>query len=712
MEVKFKMAKRLKIATLAMLVSALNVRGSCLIVVGLSTALVLGARAESPVAEPTFPVGVDVGGMDRSVAPGANFFVYANGTWLRTNEIPSDRKSYGYWDVVEELVERRVADLIQHAAEGEPTGGSRERKVGDYFASFMQEDRIEALGLRPLQPILKRIKEISNRRSLATFLGGTLRADVDVLNDTEVYTDNLFGLWVAQDFDHPDRYVPFLLQGGLGMPDRSYYLDVPAGMADIRAKYAAHVAEMLNLIGFSDTVARAARIVDLENRIATVHWSREATEDVQKGNNHWLRRDFETRAPGLDWDVFFAAAELPKNQQDFVVWQPSAVAGISALVASQPLATWKDYLALHAVEHRAAFLPKAIVEAHFAFHGTMLDGTPELRVRWKRAIDATNHALGDAIGKMYAARYFSAAAKVRIEEMVDRLRTAFSQRIDLLEWMAPETKASAKAKLRTLKVGVGYPDQWRDYTGLDVVRGEAFGNAERADKFEYHFHLAKLGRPVDRGEWVMNPQTVNAVNLPAMNALNFPAAMLQPPYFNLDSDPEQNYGSIGAAIGHEISHSFDDQGATFDATGRLRNWWTKADLAHFRDASARLVRQFDAYHPFPDLAVNGQQTLSENIADLGGLLAAHDAYRLEVRGRPDTMTDGFTGEQRFLLSYAQSWREKHREAALRRAVLTDGHAPDEYRASTVRNIDGWYAAFDIQAGQPLYLAPGARVRIW
>ena len=682
------------------------------IIFGLSLALAPYARGEAILNEPNFPVGVDIAGMDRSVAPGANFFVYANGTWLRTNEIPSDRKSYGYWDVVQELVERRVADLIQLASAGEQAGSSQTRKIGDYFASFMQEDRIEALGLLPLQPILKRIKEISNRRSLAAFLGNTLQADVDVLNNTRVYTDNLFGLWVAQDLDHPDRYVPFLLQGGLGMPDRSYYLDVSAGMADIRAKYATHVAEILKLIGFSDTAARAARIVDLEYRIATVHWSREATEDIQKGNNHWLRREFETKAPGLDWNVFFAAAQFPKNQQDFVVWQPSAVVGISALVASQPLTTWKDYLALHAVEHRAAFLPKAVIEEHFAFHGTTLDGTPELRARWKRAIDATNNALGDAVGKVYAERYFSAAAKARIEEMVEQVRTAFGRRIDLLEWMAPQTKESAKAKLRTLKVGVGYPDQWRDYTGLDVVRGDAFGNAERAAKFEYHFRLAKLGHPVDRGEWVMNPQTVDAVNLPAMNALNFPAAILQPPFFSLDSDPAQNFGSTGAAIGHEISHSFDDQGATFDATGRLRNWWTNEDLAHFRAAGAQLARQFDAYHPFPDLAVNGQQTLSENIADLGGLLVAHDAYQQEARGRPDSMTEGFTGEQRFFLSYAQSWREKYREAALRRAVLTNEHAPAEYRASTARNIDGWYEAFDIQARQPLYLALADRVRIW
>jgi len=669
----------------------------------------LGAAAGN---EPTFTPGIEVTGMDRSVSPGASFFAYANGTWLGTNEIPPDRSSYGSWDVVEQLVERGVANLIQHLAEARQTEGIETRMIGDYYASFMQEDRIEALGLRPLQPILKRIKEISNRRALATFLGTTLRADVDVLNNTRVYTDNLFGLWVAQDLDHPDRYVPFLLQGGLGMPDRSYYLETSARMAETRAKYATHVAAMLRLIGFSDAAAQAARIVDLEHRIAAVHWSREATEDVQKGNNHWLRHEFEIKAPGLDWELYFAAAQLPIGQQDFIVWQPSAVAGISALVASQPLATWKGYLALHAVEHRARYLSKAVVAESFAFYGTTLQGTPELRARWKRAIDATNDALGDAVGKLYVERYFSAAAKTRVEEMVERLRAAFSRRIDSLEWMAPETKAGAKAKLTTLKVGVGYPDHWRDYAGLNVGPSDAFGNAERAAQFEYHYQLAKLARAVDRAEWVMTPQMVNAVNLPAINALNFPAAMLQPPFFNPESDSAHNYGAIGAIIGHEISHSFDDQGATFDATGRLRNWWSAEDLAHFRAAATRLVQQFNAYHPFPDLAVNGQQTLSENIADLGGLLAAHDAYQQEVRARPESAVEGFTGEQRFFLSYAQNWREKLRDPALRQEVLTDGHAPDEYRASTVRNADGWYAAFDIQAGQPLYLAPADRVRVW
>jgi putative endopeptidase len=682
------------------------------ILIGFGVALAPCAQGDPAMIEPIFPPGIDTSGMDRSIAPGASFFGYANAAWLSKNEIPSDRSSYGSADVIEEFVQRRLADLIRHPADGGQTAGSEARKIGDYYSSFMDEDRIEKLGLRPLRPILTAIGAISNRTELAKFLGGTLRADVDVLNATSLYTDNLFGLWVAQDLDQPDRYAPFILQGGLGMPDRSYYLDPSARMADIRAKYTAHVAATLKLAGVSDAAARAERIVDLERRIALAHWSRAASEDVLKGNNHWLRHEFVVKAPGLDWHVFFAAARLPENQQDFVVWQPSAVTGIAALVANRPLGTWKDYLMLHAVQHRAAFLPRNMVAEHFAFYGTALNGTPEMRPRWKRAIDATNDALGNAVGKLYVERYFSAAAKAHIEGMVEQLRAAFDRRIDGLDWMAQETKSGAKAKLAALKVGVGYPDRWRDYTGLKIAPGDAFGNAGRAELFEYDYRLGMLGQPVDRAEWVMDPQTVNAVNLPAMNALNFPAGMLQPPFFNPDGDPAQNFGAIGAVIGHEISHSFDDQGATFDATGRLRNWWTPDDLAHFRAAGARLVRQFGAYHPFPDLAVNGQQTLSENIADLGGLAAALDAYRQEVRGRADPGQQEFTGEQRFFLSYAQNWREKYREPALRMEVLTDGHAPDEYRASTVRNVDGWYDAFAIQADQLLYLAPADRVRVW
>jgi len=654
--------------------------------------------------------GLDLAGIDRSVAPGDDFFHYANGAWLKGTEIPPDRSSYGPGEQLTELTAERTAELVRNAA-GAAGAGSEARKIGDYYASFMDEDGIEKQGLEPLQPALKSIDAIKDRAGLARALGATLRADVDVLNATNLYTDNLLGLWVAQDLDDPTRYLPFLLQGGLGMPDRDYYLNPSQKMADIRAKYQAHIAAVLALAHLPDAQGKAARIFDLERRMAQVHWDRARSEEVLKGNNHWPRKDFELRAPGLDWEAFLGAAGLAQ-QKDFVVWQPSAVTGLSALITSQPLETWKDYLRFHAIEHNSAYLPKALVEEHFAFHGRTLSGTPLLRPRWKRAMADTNSALGEAVGKLYVQRYFPPAEKARAEAMVRNLLAAFAVRIDRLAWMAPETRVKAKAKLAALKVGVGYPDKWRDYSGLKVLRGDAFGNAQRAELFDYQRNLAKLGTAVDRSEWVMNPQLVNAVNLPALNALNFPAAILQPPYFDPERDAAMDYGATGATIGHEISHSFDDQGALFDASGRLRNWWTKSDFAHFEAAGARLVAQFNAYRPFPDIAVNGKQTLSENIADVAGLSVAYDAWRGTLEGKPAPAASGFSAEQLFFLSFAQSWRQKIREPALRQRIVTDGHAPDEYRADTVRNLDPWYEAFSVKAGQNLYLTPADRVRVW
>jgi putative endopeptidase len=482
-------------------------------------------------------------------------------------------------------------------------------------------------------------------------------------------------------------------------------------MAAIRDKYQAHIAAVLALAHVSDAAAKAARIFTLERRIAQAHWTRTQSEEVLKGNNHWTRQEFDTRAPGLDWREFFGAAGL-EHQGTFVVWQPSAVTGLAALTASVPLETWKDYLRFHALEHASPYLPKAFVDEQFAFHGQVLTGTPQLPDRWKRAVSATNQALGMAVGRLYVARYFPPSEKARAEELVRNLLSAFAVRIDRLQWMAPQTRARAKEKLATLRVGVGYPDKWRDYSGLTVVRGDALGNAERAELFDYHYNLAKLGKPVDRSEWAMTPQLVNAVNLPAMNALNFPAAILQPPYFDPRRDPVLDYGSIGAVIGHEISHSFDDQGALFDAGGRLRNWWTKEDFAHFEAAGKALAAEFDRYHPFPDVAVNGEQTLSENIADVAGLSDAYDAWHLTLKGKVPAGASGLSAEQLFFLSFAQSWRTKIREAALRQRLVTDGHAPPEYRADTVRNLDAWYAAFDVKPGEKLYLAPADRVRVW
>jgi putative endopeptidase len=653
---------------------------------------------------------LDFAAMDTSVAPGEDFFRYANGHWLAATEIPPDRSSWGVSGQLAELTLQRTAELIR-AADASAAPGSEARKIGDYYASYMDAARIERLGLTPLTPLLKDIDTINDRAALARALGATLRADVDVLNNTSLYTANLFGLWVAQDLNDPKRYSPFLLQGGLGMPDRDYYLNSSQKMADIRTRYQAHIAAVLTLAHIGGGEEKAARIFELERRIAEAHTSRADSEDVLKGNNHWSAAEFPQRAAGLDWPAFFGAAGLGQ-QREFVVWQPGAVSGISSLTASVPLETWKDYLRFHLIESESGFLPKTLVTEHFAFHQQVLSGTPQQQPRWKRAVEETNVALGEAVGKLYVARYFPPAEKARAEAMVHNLLAAFAVRIDRLDWMAPETRAKAKAKLATLKVGVGYPDHWRDYSGLEVVRSDPFGNDRRAQLFEYHRNLEKLGQPVDRGEWAMNPQLVNAVNLPAMNAINFPAAILQPPNFDPKRDPVMDYGAIGAVIGHEISHSFDDQGALFDASGRLQNWWTKQDFGHFEAAGKRLIEQFNAYHPFPDISVNGRQTLSENIADVAGLADSLDAWRLTLHGGPAPSAGGLSGEQLFFLSYAQAWRQKFREPELRRRVVTDGHAPAEYRADTVRNLDAWYEAFKVVPGQKLYLAPPDRVQVW
>jgi putative endopeptidase len=650
-------------------------------------------------------------GIDRSVVPGNDFFDYANGAWIKSTTIPPDLPSYGAAEKLIEINEHRVVELIQEAASKPSDANPETRKIADYYAAFMDEARIEARGLSGLAPTMQQINAISDRAALARYLGSTMRADVDILNATNLYSDNLFGLWVAQDLDDPSRYLPFLVQGGLGMPDRDYYLSDSPQMADDRSHYQAYVATVLKLSGENDADQKAVKVFALERSIAQVHARREDSEDVKRGDNHWTREQLASRAPGMDWNAYMDGAGLA-HQSEWVIWQPAAVTGIAALVASEPLETWKVYLRFHALSHVANELPKAYVNAGFAFYGKVLNGTPELRERWKRAVNATSGALGDAVGKLYVQHYFSAEAKARIEDLVHNLTAAFSTRIDDLQWMAPQTKAKAKAKLAALKVGVGYPDHWRDYSALEVRRDDALGNAQRAELFEYHRNLAKLGHPVDRSEWVMVPQEVNAVNLPAMNALNFPAAILQPPFFDPNQPAAVNYGSIGATIGHEISHSFDDQGALFDATGRLQNWWTDADFSHFRASATQLVSEFNGYQPFPDLHVNGQQTLSENIADVAGLAAAYSAYQLSLHGKPASVVDGFSGDQQFFLGFAQSWREKSREAALRQQIITDGHAPSQYRAVTCRNLDAWYTAFHVTEGQSLYLPPSERVRMW
>jgi predicted metalloendopeptidase len=659
---------------------------------------------------PSLAAGNDLAGMDTSVAAGDDFNAYANGGWIKATPIPADKSSYGIFAVLADETRKRTLALIEEAAKAGSAASGDARKIADFYSTFMDEAAIESKGIAALQAQFDTIAAIADRHALARVLGGRLRADVDPLNATNFETGNLFGVFVTQGLTDSSRNFPYLLQGGLGMPDRDYYLSATPHMAALRKQYQAHIAATFKLAGFHDPAARAARVFGLETKMAAVHATRVESEEV-KGVVSWKREELAAKAPGLDWPALLDAAGL-KDAPVFMIWHPKAVPGLSALAAAEPLDAWKDWLVFHAVEQAGDFLPKAFIDERFNFYGKALSGTPELRPRWQRGVEFTNAALGEAVGKLYVKRHFPPETKAKVQAMVRDLVKAFGKRIDELTWMSPETKAKAKQKLETLKVGVGYPDRWVDYAGLEIVKGDALGNAQRGDLFEYRRQLAKLGRPVDRDEWWMTPQTVNAVNLPLQNALNFPAAILQAPYFDANADAAHNYGSIGAVIGHEVSHSFDDQGSQFDAAGRLANWWTKQDFDHFRTAGEALAAQYDAYKPFPDLAVNGHQTLSENIADVAGLLAAYDAYRLSLNGKPDLVKDGFSGDQRFFISFGQSWRSKIRDAALRRQLATDGHAPEQYRADAVRNLDAWYGAFSVQPPQKLYLAPKDRVRVW
>jgi len=672
-------------------------------------AIGVAPRAASQAA-PSAVAGIDVAGMDTSVAPGDDFFRYANGTWDRTTSIPPDRSSWGLDADLAETAAQRTRALLEDA-ETHAAAGSDARKAGEYYAAYMDESAIDALGLAPLKTELGRIAAIADRAQLAAAIGAGIRNDVDPLNATEMHTDRLFGVFIAQDFNEPSRNAAYLLQGGLGLPDREYYLADNPHMEALRDKYRAHIARVLQLANMPDAAATAERIFALETKIAKAHASREDSEDVHKANNPWPRADFGAKAPGLDWAAFFKAAGLDAQPQ-LIAWQPAAIEGESALVASEPLETWKAYLQFALIDHWSGLLPKAFVDERFDLFGKALSGTPQMAVRWKRGVAATNGAMGDAVGRLYVARYFPPEAKAKAQSMVADLKAAFSARIKKLDWMSPQTRAKAQAKLDTLIVGVGYPDKWRDYGGLTVSRGEALQNAMRAERYRYRQAVGTLRGPIDRAEWWMTPQTVNAVNLPIQNALNFPAAILQPPYFDPRAAAAHNYGAIGAVIGHEISHSFDDQGSQFDASGRLANWWTPEDFAHFKAAAAQLVAQYNAYRPLPDLAVNGQQTLSENIADVAGLSAAYDAYRLTLEGGAAPARQGFSGDQQFFVSFAQSWRDKFREPLLRQLMLTDGHAPSEYRADTVRNLDAWYTAFNVPSTATLYLAPADRVRVW
>jgi putative endopeptidase len=645
--------------------------------------------------------------MDSSVRPGDEFYLYANGTWEKNTQIRPDRAAESPASGIYDQHQQKLQDLILNAAKSQDANSQR---IANFYHSYMDESAIEAAGLKPLQSRLQAIAAISDKHHLARVLGETLRADEDALNNSNFHSPNLFGLWVAPGFDDSDHYHAYLMQGGLILPDREYYISDSPAMQEIRTKYEQHVAAILKLAGFDDTENRAKRIASLEHAIAQTHWSLAEDNDVHKANNIWKLADFTSKAPGLDWTEYFRAAGLDK-QADFYVWQPSAFTGESALVASNALQDWKDWLAFHMIEQYASVLPKTFADEEFAFWGKTLNGVSVEQPRWKRAVAVTNAHLPSELGRLYVQHYFPPQVKAQVQAMVANLISVYRKRLEGITWMAPATKSQAIAKLDALYVGIGYPDKW-DSEDYEVKPDDIIGNLSRSRSAKYQRERALIGTFVDRQRWCMSPQTINAVNLPLQNSLNFPAAILQAPSFDANAPAAANYGAIGAVIGHEISHTFDSEGSAFDSKGRLRNWWTKDDYAHFNAVAQRLVAQYDSYKPFPDLALKGKQTLAENIADDAGLAAAYDAYKASLHGGTAPEQDGFSGDQQFYIAFAQSWSGKLRDSALRNEVLTDTHSPGHWRVFEVRNQDPWYKAFDVKPGEKLYLAPKDRVQIW
>jgi putative endopeptidase len=645
--------------------------------------------------------GYDAAGMDRAVNPGDNFFDYANGTWSRTTEIPADKPVWGGFVELDELSTQRTRTIIEEAAKAKAPAGSVQRQVGDFYASFMDEAAIEAKGTAPLKPVLDRVAAIRTSSDLARAFGELGQAGVR----------SPFGAEVDQDLKDNTLYSAYLGQGGLGLPDRDYYLDASnAKFADAKAKYKTHIANMLRLAGIADPEGRAGRILDLETKIAESHWTRVQRRQIENLYNPMTKAELATKMPGFDWNAYLAAAGLGGVDR-VIVAQPSALTGAARLVGSEPIETWKDYLTFRAIAAAAPMLPKAFVDENFAFNGKVLSGTPQLRERWKRGSDLVGNGMGEAVGQLYVARYFPPEAKAKADELVRNLIKAMDLRLQGLTWMAPETKAKARVKLAAFTPKIGYPDKWRDYSALEIRPGDALGNAMRAGQFEYRRNIAKIGQPIDRSEWGMSPQTVNAYANPLMNEIVFPAAILQPPFFDPNADDAVNYGGIGAVIGHEISHHFDDQGRKFDAKGNLADWWTEKDIAEFKKLTDQMVAQYGAYEALPGAKVNGQLTLGENIADLAGLAIAYDAYQVSLKGKPAPVIGGYTGDQRFFLGFGQVWRTKYRDALLQQLLTVDSHSPGTIRPLVVRNFDAWYKAFNVRDGK-LYLPPEQRIRVW
>ena len=646
--------------------------------------------------------GIELQYVDPAVRAQDDFFKHLNGKWLATAEIPAEMSSWGVFEKLYEDIQPQLRKIIEDSAQA--ADSPDKKRIGDFYAAFMDEARLEQLGVAPIQPELARVAALADKKQLPALIAYHNRHNFAAPMDLAIHQDN----------KDSTKYVVDFVQSGLGMPDRDYYLKKDdAKMAETLAKYQATVEKMLALAGDANAAANAKAVVAFETKVAQLHWTKVELRDPVKAYNKVPVARLGELMPGYDWNAYLGALGIAGKVDYVIVSQPSYLKALDKLLAETPLDTLKPYFAWNVIRANAAFLSKDFVEANFEFYGKQLGGATEMRPRWKRGVSATESALGESIGKVYVEQHFPAASKARMEELVKNLLAAYKDSIDKLPWMSAQTKKEAQAKLAKFTPKIGYPNKWRDYSKLAIDRNDLVGNVNRATEFAVQKELDKLGKPIDRDEWGMTPQTVNAYYNPELNEIVFPAAILQPPFFDANADDAVNYGAIGAVIGHEISHGFDDQGAQYDGDGNLRDWWTKRDHANFKTRTKMLVKQYGAFSPVKGYKVNGELTLGENIADNSGLAIAYKAYKLSLGGKPAPVIDGYSGEQRFYQGWAQAWRAKSREAALIRQVTTDPHSPEEYRANgSLRNQPGFYEAFGVKKGDKMYLLPKDRVIIW
>ena len=668
-----------------------------------NSASTAAAPAAAPRPQPAIGAwGVDLTARDPSAKAGENFYRFAGGAWMDRTEIPADRTNWGSFTMLADKAERDGKAIIEElAARTDAANGSNEQKIRDYYNSYLDVDAINAKGFAPIQADLAEINAARNHEQI-----------VRLMFKPGLPVPSPITMGITLDQRNPDRYIVSMSHGGLGLPEREYYRKTEQQFVDIRTQYVAHIERMLTLCGQTGGAAKAQRIMALETQIAERHWPIADRRQRDRTYNPKTRAELKALAGNYPWDASFDSAGLGATQQ-VVVRELSAMAPLATLVTATPVGTWKEYLTWHYIRATADILPKPVDDANFEFFGKVLNGQPEQRERWKRSVGAVNGALGEAVGSFYVQRHFPPAAKAQAQALVENLRKSYHDRIGTLTWMTDATKAAAREKLAMFRPKIGYPDRWKDYSALTIVPGDAFANRKAVALFNWNFDLGRLNRPSDRDEWRMTPQTVNAYYNSTFNEIVFPAAILQAPFFDPNADDAVNYGAIGAVIGHEMGHGFDDQGAKSDGHGVLRDWWSAEDVASFTVLVDKLAAQYNGYEPLPGIHVNGRLTSGENIGDNGGLQAAQYAYQISLNGQTPPVLDGYTGTQRFFLGFAQVWRSKQRDQALRNQVLTDPHSPAQYRCNgTVRNMDSWYEAFGVQATDALYLAPADRVKIW